>query len=63
MTRKEALEEIQSHVYEYDKEIVNYAVSKLELTKEEFQEICDLERKVYGLSHLFCIDPDAEITY
>lgn len=38
MTRKSALEEIKTP-YPYDKEIVDYTISKLGLSKEEFNEI------------------------
>jgi len=47
MTREEALAEIQSQAYEYDKEIVTYAISKLELTQEEFQKIFNRDIKAF----------------
>ena len=47
MTREAALAEVQLQAYEYDDEIVNYAISKLELTREEFEEIFNLERKAF----------------
>jgi len=47
MTREEALKEIYSKPYAYDKEIVNYAISKLGLSQEEFQEIFNLEKKSF----------------
>ena len=39
--------EIQAQAYEYDKEIVNYAISKLELSKDAFAEIINLKRKAF----------------
>jgi len=47
MTREEALAEIQSQAYEYDKEIVTYAISKLELTQEEFQKVFNRDIKAF----------------
>ena len=47
MTREEALKEIRENPYPYDKEIVDYTISKLGLTKEEFEEILSAETKTF----------------
>lgn len=47
ITREIALKEIEENPYPYDKEIVEYAISKLGLTAEEFQEICSAEKKTF----------------
>ena len=47
MTRKEALEEIASEEYPYDKELVGYVIEKLGITKEEFDNIMNAERKSF----------------
>jgi N-acetyl sugar amidotransferase len=47
MTRKRALEEVSSTPYEYEKEIVNYAINKLGLTPDEFDRILKAERKSF----------------
>lgn len=47
MTRERALTEIQSEPYTYDREIVNYAISKLGLSKQEFQVIFDLKKQSF----------------
>lgn len=41
ISREEALKEIQESEYEYDPTVVEYAVSKLGLSKDQFQEIMD----------------------
>ena len=47
MSREEALAEIQSTPYEFEQEIVDYAISKLDLSREAFDEIMRLERKAF----------------
>jgi hypothetical protein len=47
MTREEALKEISENSYPYDKEIVDYTISKLGLTKEEFEEIISAKPKTF----------------
>lgn len=47
MTRDEALKEIQAKPYEYEQEIVDYAISKLGLTKDEFDGIFKKEIKSF----------------
>ncbi len=39
ISRDEALDEINSSEYEYNKQVVDYATCKLGLSKEEFKEI------------------------
>jgi N-acetyl sugar amidotransferase len=41
ISREEALKGIQESEYEYDQTVVDYAISKLGLSKEEFQQIMD----------------------
>lgn len=41
ITREEALEELNSSHYEYEEKVVDYAVNKLGLTKEEFKIIME----------------------
>ncbi len=52
---------IQSKECEYDKKIVTYAISKLELTQEEFEEIFIWKEKPYRLSGLLFVDPAVEV--
>ena len=47
MTREDALKEIRENPYPYDKEIVDYTISKLGLTKEEFEEILSAKPKTF----------------
>ena len=43
MTREKALKEIRENSYPYDKEIVNYTISKLGLTTDEFEEMLSVK--------------------
>ena len=47
MTRSAALEEIESTCSRYDQKLVNYTVSKLGLTDEEFRDICTAPLKTF----------------
>ena len=47
MKREQALEEIWGTPYPYDEEIVDYAVNKLGLTKEEFAQIMAAPTKTF----------------
>ncbi len=47
MTREEALSEIQGKPYPVDQEIVEYAINKLGLSKEEFKKIMDNPNKSF----------------
>jgi N-acetyl sugar amidotransferase len=47
MSRQEALEEIQSTVYEHEQEIVEYTLSKLDLSQEDFQRIVEADVKSF----------------
>ncbi len=45
ITREKALEELNASGYKFEQEAIDYAINKLGLTKEEFQEIMDNENK------------------
>ena len=47
LTREEALKEIRENPYPYDKEIVDYTISKLGLSSEEFEEILSAKPKTF----------------
>lgn len=47
MKRKEALVELREVPYPYEDELVDYVISKLELTRDEFEEIVARERKSF----------------
>ena len=47
MAREEALKEVRETPYPYDKEIVDYTISKLGLTKEEFEEMLSAKPKTF----------------
>jgi hypothetical protein len=46
MTRDQALKELEIP-YPFDQDIVDYAISKLSLTKDEFQKIMDSPKKTF----------------
>jgi len=45
ITREEALKEVQQTPYEYDEDVVKYALNKLGLSKNEFEEIMNSSLK------------------
>jgi len=47
ITREEALREINSSHYQYDPSVVEYAINKLGLTKEEFDKIMNSPNKTH----------------
>lgn len=47
MKREDALKEIASEEYPYDKELIDYVIEKLGITKEEFDQIMKNERKSF----------------
>ena len=47
MRREEALKEIRENTYPYDKEVVDYTISKLGLAKEEFEEILSAKPRTF----------------
>jgi N-acetyl sugar amidotransferase len=47
MPRESALKEIAENTYPVDQEIVNYVISKLGLSKEEFHQILSAEKKSF----------------
>lgn len=47
MDRKTAIEEVNKTQYPYDKEVVDYTIKKLELSKDEFEEIFNKEIKTF----------------
>lgn len=47
MSRQEALKEIQSTAYEHEQEIVEYTLSKLDLSREDFQRIVEADVKSF----------------
>ena len=47
MTREEALKKIKENPYPYDEDIVNYTISKLGLTREDFEKIFSAEVKTF----------------
>jgi len=46
-TREEALEFLKDVPYEYDQDIVNYTISKLDITKDQFDEIMQEKNKSF----------------
>ena len=51
MTREEALKEINENSYPYDKELVDYVISKLGIDKKEFDEIFSSLNRLKILLH------------
>lgn len=47
ITRQEALNEIQSHPYHYENELIQYVIKKLGLCEKEFKEIFSLPIKTH----------------
>ena len=47
LSRKEALQELKNTDYSYRKELINYTLSKLDLSSSEFDKILKLKTKTY----------------
>ena len=47
MGREEALSEIQSHPYNYEKDLIQYVIKKLGLSEKEFEDIYKLPTKTH----------------
>lgn len=53
ITREEGLKKINGRAYKFDNEIVNYTISKLGLTKQEFEKIMKAKNKTFRDYHTY----------
>ena len=44
ISREEALNEVQSHPYHYENDLIQYVIKKLNLSEKEFEDIYNLPK-------------------